>query len=41
MDSLFVALLMLFFAQGLTGRDYWAARGVALAFVAGLAAALD
>lgn len=40
MNSLFLALLMLFFAQGLTGRDNLATRGMALAFVSGLAAAL-
>jgi hypothetical protein len=38
MNSLFVALLTLFFSQGLIGRDNWGARGVALAFVTGLMA---
>lgn len=40
MNSLFAALLALFFAQGLLGRDNWGARGMALLFVVGLAAAL-
>lgn len=39
MNSLFLAILMLFFAQGLSGHDHWTARGVALMFLAGLAAA--
>jgi hypothetical protein len=36
MDSLFLGLLMLFFAQGLCGRDNSVARGVALVIIAGL-----
>ena len=40
MDSLFLGLLAIFFAQGVCGRDNWGARGMALAFVAGLVAAL-
>jgi hypothetical protein len=40
MDSLFLGLLTVFFAQGLVGRDNCGARAMALTFVAGLAAAL-
>ena len=36
MDSVFLGLLTLFFAQGLFGRDNRSARGMALVFVAGL-----
>ena len=39
MNSLFLGLLTLFFAQGLSGRDYLGARMIAFAFVIGLAAA--
>jgi hypothetical protein len=39
MNSLFLGLLTLFFAQGLSGRDNWGARMMAYAFVAGMAAA--
>ena len=39
MNSLFLGILMLFFAQGVVARDNWGARGLALAFVIGLAAA--
>ena len=39
MDSLFLGLLALFFAQGACGRDNWGARGLALAIVAGLVVA--
>lgn len=35
MDSLFLGLLTLFFAQGLLGHDNRSARAVALLFVAG------
>ena len=39
MDSLFLGLMTLFFAQGLTGRDNTGARTVAKIFVAGMATA--
>ena len=39
MDSLILGLLTLFFAQGLTGRDHWGARVMAMIFVAGTATA--
>ena len=39
MNSLFLGLLTLFFAQALTGRDNAGARFLAFLFVAGLAAA--
>lgn len=39
MDSLFLGLLTLFFAQALAGRDNTVARLVAFAFVVSLAAA--
>ena len=39
MNSLFLGLLTLFFAQGLRGRDNWGARMMAFAFVVGMAAA--
>jgi hypothetical protein len=39
MNSLFLGLLTLFFAQGLVGRDNRAARGMAILIVAALAVA--
>ncbi len=39
MNSLFLGLLTLFFAQGLATRDNWGARLMALAFVVVLGAA--
>ena len=39
MDSVFLGLLTLFFAQGLFGRDSSSARGMAGLFVAGLLSA--
>lgn len=39
MDSLILGLLTLFFAQGLTGRDHWGPRVMAMIFVAGMATA--
>ncbi len=39
MNSLFLGLLTLFFAQGMVGRDNWGARGMAILFVAAMAAA--
>jgi hypothetical protein len=39
MDSLFLGLLTLFFAQGLSGRDNWGARLVAFTFVVALGTA--
>lgn len=39
MNSLFLGMLTLFFAQGLTGRDNTGARIMAIVFVAGMATA--
>ena len=39
MNSLFLGMLTLFFAQGVFGRDHRSARGMALLLVAGFFAA--
>lgn len=40
MDSFFVPLLLLFFAQGFFGRSHFLARGMAFLLVAALTAVL-